>query len=116
MSAIVVKRMNRRTAAMFRADLVRFLGKPKTKDEILWRFFAKEYGRGDDRVTVASTRTIEQQLSAALTSRLVKREGSKRYARYVASSVGAASAARMEAALETRRERNERRWAKGKRP
>lgn len=110
---IIDKHMSRRTAAMFRADLIKFLGKPKTKIQILNRFALTRYGRGKDRVAV-TCRRIERQLSAAMTSRLVKREGGKRYARYVASSVGAASAARMEAALETRRERNERRWAKGK--
>ena len=107
--------MTRRTSALFRADLVKFLGKPKTKNQILNRFFLTKYGRGEDRVAVMCSRVIERQLAAALTSRLVKREGGRRYARYVASSVGAASAARMEAALETRRERNERRLAKGKR-
>lgn len=106
--------MTRRTSALFRADLVKFLGKPKTKNQILNRFFLTKYGRGEDRVAVMCSRVIERQLAAALTSRLVRREGGRRYARYVAS-VGAASAARMEAALETRRERNERRLAKGKR-
>lgn len=97
---------------MFRADLVKFLAKPKTKIDVFWRFYDKEYGRGHDRIAVTNLRIIDRQLSAAITSGLVKRERGKWY---VASSVGAAAAARMEAALETRRERDDRRLAKGKR-
>lgn len=103
------RRLSRRTAALVRADMVKFLTKPKTKQQIVFRFCGKLYGRGEDR-TRLGWRLIERQLLAAIAARLVMREGGKKYARYVVTSSGAPRAARVEAALETRRENAEARW------